>query len=162
MYLIQQSDEISTSPENSFIEQHHRNHSPTKRIVTSKEISSSNLLDNHSLSSLEETQKLGTTKEFNGSTEDVSENGVPGDQKNCIYKTSAYLVALHRQLSRQDTYFLPYHKAKPILFGAPLLIPCYDGGTNKDLYCAVWIQVARFLSPLPPTPPDQANHATDW
>lgn len=73
-----------------------------------------------------------------------------------------YLIAVHRKLSRQDTYFLSYHKSRPSLFGVPLLIPCYEGGTNKDLYCAVWIQVARLLSPLPPTPPDQANHATDW
>lgn len=73
-----------------------------------------------------------------------------------------YLIAVHRKLSRQETYFLSYHKSRPSLFGVPLLIPCYERGTNKDLYCAVWIQVARLLSPLPPTPPDQANHATDW
>ncbi|XP_059614538.1 ubiquitin carboxyl-terminal hydrolase 32 isoform X2 [Phlebotomus argentipes] len=76
-------------------------------------------------------------------------------------KASRYLVAVHRQLSRQDTYFLSYHKTKPHLFGTPLLIPCHEGSTNKDLYCAVWLQVARLLSPLPPTPPDRANHATD-
>lgn len=74
----------------------------------------------------------------------------------------AYLIAVHRKLSRQDTYFLSYHKTRPSLFGVPLLIPCYEGGSNKDLYCAVWVQVARLLSPLPSTPPDQSNHATDW
>lgn len=73
-----------------------------------------------------------------------------------------YLIAVHRKLSRQDTYFLSYHKTRPSLFGVPLLIPCYQGGSNKDLYCAVWVQVARLLSPLPSTPPDQLNHATDW
>ncbi|XP_053671807.1 ubiquitin carboxyl-terminal hydrolase 32 [Anopheles nili] len=72
-----------------------------------------------------------------------------------------YLIAVHRKLSRQDTYFLSHHKSKPGLFGIPLLIPCYDGVTNKELYCSVWLQVARLLSPLPPTPPDQSNHATD-
>uniref|UniRef100_A0A182NQT2 ubiquitinyl hydrolase 1 n=1 Tax=Anopheles dirus TaxID=7168 RepID=A0A182NQT2_9DIPT len=72
-----------------------------------------------------------------------------------------YLIAVHRKLSRQDTYFLSHHKSKPGLFGVPLLIPCYDGVTNKELYCSVWLQVARLLSPLPPTPPDQSNHATD-
>lgn len=77
-------------------------------------------------------------------------------------KAGGYLIAVHRKLSRQDTYFLSYHKTRPSLFGVPLLIPCYEDGTNKDLYCAVWIQVARLLSPLPSTPPDQANHATDW
>lgn len=79
-----------------------------------------------------------------------------------VYKAADYIVAVHRQLCRQDSYFLQYHKTRPMLFGVPLLVPCYEGcRTNKDLYCAVWIQVARFLSPLPPTPPDQANHATD-
>lgn len=73
-----------------------------------------------------------------------------------------YLIAVHRQLQRQDTYFLSYHKTRPTLFGVPLLIPCYEGGTNKDLYLAVWMQVERLLSPLPSTPPDQSNHATDW
>lgn len=77
-------------------------------------------------------------------------------------KAGGYLIAVHRKLSRQDTYFLSYHKSRPSLFGVPLLIPCYENGTNKDLYCAVWIQVARLLSPLPSTPPEQSNHATDW
>lgn len=76
-------------------------------------------------------------------------------------KAGGYLIAVHRKLNRQDTYFLSYHKNSVSLFGVPLLIPCYEDGTNKDLYCAVWIQVARLLSPLP-TAPDQANHATDW
>lgn len=81
---------------------------------------------------------------------------------NTNRRAGGYLIAVHRKLSRQDTYFLSYHKTRPSLFGVPLLIPCYEDGTNKDLYCAVWIQVARLLSPLPSTPPDQANHATDW
>lgn len=81
---------------------------------------------------------------------------------NSDRRAGGYLIAVHRKLSRQDTYFLSYHKTRPSLFGVPLLIPCYEDGTNKDLYCAVWIQVARLLSPLPSTPPDQANHATDW
>lgn len=73
-----------------------------------------------------------------------------------------YLTGVHRKMSRQDVYFLSYHKTRPNLFGIPLIIPCYLNGTNKDLYCAVWRQVARFLSPLPVTSPEQANHATDW
>lgn len=81
---------------------------------------------------------------------------------NANRRAGGYLLAVHRKLSRQDTYFLSYHKTRPSLFGVPLLIPCYEDGTNKDLYCAVWVQVARLLSPLPSTPPDQANHATDW
>lgn len=112
----------------------------------------------------------------NSSACDSIENSVPLSNKHRCNGTSAikngyrddnrtagnYLIAVHRKMSRQDTYFLSYHKTRPSLFGVPLLIPCYEGGTNKDLYCAVWMQVARFLSPLPPTPPDQSNHATDW
>ncbi|KAJ6625438.1 Ubiquitin carboxyl-terminal hydrolase 32, partial [Pseudolycoriella hygida] len=109
----------------------------------------------------------------NGSACDSIEHSVPISNKcndksaikNCYgdgHRTAGnYLIAVHRKMSRQDTYFLSYHKTRPSLFGVPLLIPCYEGGTNKDLYCAVWMQVARFLSPLPPTPPDQSNHATD-
>jgi ubiquitin carboxyl-terminal hydrolase 6/32 len=77
-------------------------------------------------------------------------------------RSTGYLIAVHRKLNRQDTYFLSHHKSRPCLFGVPLLVPCYEGTTNKDVYCSVWVQVARLLSPLPPTPPDQANHATDW
>lgn len=83
-------------------------------------------------------------------------------QQQNVPNFGGYLIAVHRKLSRQDTYFLSYHKTRPSLFGVPLLIPCYEGGSNKDLYCAVWMQVARLLSPLPSTPPDQSNHATDW
>lgn len=87
---------------------------------------------------------------------------INGYNDAALKKAGGYLIAVHRKLSRQDTYFLSYHKSRPSLFGVPLLIPCYENGTNKDLYCAVWIQVARLLSPLPATPPDQSNHATDW
>lgn len=87
------------------------------------------------------------------------ESEEPADAK---LKTTSYLMAVHRNLCRQDTYFLSHHKSRPGLFGVPLLIPCFEGVTNKELYCAVWTQVSRLLSKLPPTPPDQANHATDW
>lgn len=105
----------------------------------------------------------------------ISDNDIPLDNRiisainkptqlnNDNYnKKCGYLIAVHRKLSPQDTYFLSHHKSRPGLFGVPLLIPCYDGVTNKELYCSVWMQVSRLLSPLPPTPPDQANHATDW
>jgi hypothetical protein len=69
-----------------------------------------------------------------------------------------YLIAVHRKFTRQDTYFLSHHKTKPSLFGVPLLIPLHDGVCNKDIYCSVWLQVSRLLSPLPR---DQSNHAED-
>lgn len=87
--------------------------------------------------------------------------GSGGSNQQVPKSPANYLIAVHRKLSRQDTYFLSHHKSRPGLFGVPLLIPCYDGVTNKELYCSVWLQVARLLSPLPPTPPDQSNHATD-
>lgn len=106
------------------------------------------------------------------SDEDEDENGrkTSESDEDCITMkpkpggstTLNYLIAVHRNLCRQDTYFLSHHKTRPGLFGVPLLIPCYEGVSNKQLYCAVWTQVSRLLSKLPPTPPDQANHATDW
>lgn len=72
-----------------------------------------------------------------------------------------YLIAVHRKFTRQDTYFLSHHKTKPSLFGVPLLIPLHDGVQNKDIYCSVWMQVSRLLSPLPPSSREQSNHAED-
>lgn len=72
-----------------------------------------------------------------------------------------YFIAVHRKFTRQDTYFLSHHKTKPSLFGVPLLIPLHDGVQNKDIYCSVWMQVSRLLSPLPPSSRDQSNHAED-
>ncbi|XP_075159626.1 ubiquitin specific protease 32 isoform X2 [Haematobia irritans] len=76
------------------------------------------------------------------------------------YKVGKYLMALHRKITRQDSYFLSHHKTRPSIFGVPLLIPNLEGGTNKDLYCAVWLQVSRLLTPLPAST-EQANHAAD-
>lgn len=72
-----------------------------------------------------------------------------------------YLIALHRKFTRQDTYFLSYHKTKPSLFGVPLLVPFTNDMKNRDLYFNVWVQVSKFLSPLPKAPRDQFNHAED-
>lgn len=97
-----------------------------------------------------------------GGDTDSSGGGCNTSPETGYRNSGGYLIAVHRKLSRQDTYFLSYHKTRPSLFGVPLLIPCYENGTNKGLYCAVWQQVARLLSPLPSTPNDQSNHATDW
>ncbi|CRK98075.1 CLUMA_CG011444, isoform A [Clunio marinus] len=83
------------------------------------------------------------------------------DHRRCInYEGQCdYLIAVHRKFTRQDTYFLSHHKTKPSLFGCPLLIPLHEGVQNKDLYCSVWMQVSRLLSPLPPS--STQNHAED-
>ncbi|KAH8268808.1 hypothetical protein KR018_007576 [Drosophila ironensis] len=87
-------------------------------------------------------------------------SGVYSRRSSQPHKAGKYLVAVHRKITRHDSYFLSYHKTRPSLFGVPLLIPNSEGGTHKDLYCAVWLQVSRLLSPLPATT-EQANHAAD-
>lgn len=88
------------------------------------------------------------------STRDSSRLKNYGDQHD-------YLIAIHRKFTRQDTYFLSYHKCKPSLFGVPLLIPLHNEMENKDLYYNVWQQISRLLSPLPVATRDQPNHAED-
>ncbi|KAK6636372.1 hypothetical protein RUM43_010032 [Polyplax serrata] len=73
--------------------------------------------------------------------------------------TVGFLVAVHRKMIRQETYFLSSLKTKPSLFGLPVIVPCGDSITHQDLYQSVWTQVARLVSPLPPG--ETANHATD-
>lgn len=74
-----------------------------------------------------------------------------------------FLVAVHRKVMRQESYFLASQKSQPILFGTPIVIPISDGITHLDLYKRVWAMVARLLSPLPPAEgPNMYNHAQDW
>lgn len=61
---------------------------------------------------------------------------------------------------RTELYFLSSQKNRPSLFGMPLIVPCTVRTTKKDLYDAVWIQVSRLASPLPPQ--EASNHAQDW
>uniref|UniRef100_A0A8D8Y4L7 ubiquitinyl hydrolase 1 n=1 Tax=Cacopsylla melanoneura TaxID=428564 RepID=A0A8D8Y4L7_9HEMI len=71
------------------------------------------------------------------------------------------LIGYHRKMMRQTAYFLSAHKYRPILFGIPLIVPCPEGTTHQDLYQAVWLQVARLVTPLPPLETIPPNHATD-
>lgn len=61
---------------------------------------------------------------------------------------------------RTELYFLSSQKNRPSLFGMPLIVPCTVHTSKKDLYDAVWIQVSRLASPLPPQ--EASNHAQDW
>ncbi|XP_059478649.1 ubiquitin carboxyl-terminal hydrolase 32 [Neocloeon triangulifer] len=70
-----------------------------------------------------------------------------------------YIIALHRKMIRQENYFVSWQRTQPSLFGLPLLVPCGQGTTHKALYEAVWRQVARLVSPLPPS--SAPNHALD-
>uniref|UniRef100_A0A2K6SGK9 Ubiquitin carboxyl-terminal hydrolase 32 n=1 Tax=Saimiri boliviensis boliviensis TaxID=39432 RepID=A0A2K6SGK9_SAIBB len=60
---------------------------------------------------------------------------------------------------RTELYFLSSQKNRPSLFGMPLIVPCTVHTRKKDLYDAVWIQVSRLASPLPPQ--EASNHAQD-
>ncbi|MEE6469526.1 hypothetical protein FKM82_008661 [Ascaphus truei] len=70
-----------------------------------------------------------------------------------------YIIAIHRKMMRTELYFLSSQKNRPSLFGMPLIVPCTVHTRKKDLYDAVWIQVSRLASPLPPQ--DASNHAQD-
>uniref|UniRef100_A0A131YED8 Ubiquitin carboxyl-terminal hydrolase 32 n=1 Tax=Rhipicephalus appendiculatus TaxID=34631 RepID=A0A131YED8_RHIAP len=72
-----------------------------------------------------------------------------------------FVVAYHRKMMRQDVYFLSSQKTRPTLFGLPLVLPCHDGTSRQDLYRLVWTQVARLVSPLPPSESTVPNHAQD-
>lgn len=61
---------------------------------------------------------------------------------------------------RTELYFLSSQKNRPSLFGMPLIVPCTVHTSKKDLYDAIWIQVSRLASPLPPQ--EASNHAQDW
>lgn len=66
----------------------------------------------------------------------------------------------HLPQMRTELYFLSSQKNRPSLFGMPLIVPCTVHTSKKDLYDAVWIQVSRLASPLPPQ--EASNHAQDW
>lgn len=70
------------------------------------------------------------------------------------------MTSFRSKQCRCDAYFLPSQRCKPALFGVPLLVGLRDGMSGRELYAAVWAQVARLLSARPPSQ-DQSNHATD-
>uniref|UniRef100_A0A3B4BB10 Ubiquitin carboxyl-terminal hydrolase 32 n=1 Tax=Periophthalmus magnuspinnatus TaxID=409849 RepID=A0A3B4BB10_9GOBI len=70
-----------------------------------------------------------------------------------------YIIAMHRKMMRSELYFLSSQKNRPSLFGMPLIVPCTVHTSKKDLYDAVWVQVSRLASPLPPQ--ESSNHAQD-
>lgn len=75
------------------------------------------------------------------------------------YLYLSYYFISHSQM-RTELYFLSSQKNRPSLFGMPLIVPCTVHTRKKDLYDAVWIQVSRLASPLPPQ--EASNHAQDW
>ncbi|KAI1231743.1 hypothetical protein IHE44_0007375 [Lamprotornis superbus] len=77
----------------------------------------------------------------------------------CDSPCTGYIIAVHRKMMRTELYFLSSQKNRPSLFGMPLIVPCTVHTRKRDLYDAVWIQVSRLASPLPPQ--EASNHAQD-
>uniref|UniRef100_A0A8C7XDL0 ubiquitinyl hydrolase 1 n=1 Tax=Oryzias sinensis TaxID=183150 RepID=A0A8C7XDL0_9TELE len=88
-------------------------------------------------------------------------NGVPNGHIMQVQDSPfiGYIIAMHRKMMRTELYFLSSQKNRPSLFGMPLIVPCTVHTSRKDLYDAVWIQVSRLASPLPPQ--EASNHAQD-
>ncbi|XP_046684242.1 ubiquitin carboxyl-terminal hydrolase 32 isoform X2 [Homalodisca vitripennis] len=81
------------------------------------------------------------------------------DTNSC--QQPGFILAFHRKLIQQDVYFVSSQKSKPSLFGVPVIVPCCDNTSHQDLYQSVWLQVARLVSPLPPSETAPPNHAMD-
>uniref|UniRef100_A0A8C7JGE0 ubiquitinyl hydrolase 1 n=1 Tax=Oncorhynchus kisutch TaxID=8019 RepID=A0A8C7JGE0_ONCKI len=94
-------------------------------------------------------------------TEGSHANGLPnGHVMPPLDSTFAgYIIAIHRKMMRAELYFLSSQKNRPSLFGMPLIVPCTVHTRTRDLYDAVWTQVSRLASPLPPQ--EASNHAQD-
>ncbi|XP_051534431.1 ubiquitin carboxyl-terminal hydrolase 32-like isoform X1 [Myxocyprinus asiaticus] len=88
-------------------------------------------------------------------------NGIPNGHTVPVQDSPfiGYIIAMHRKMMRMELYFLSSQKNRPSLFGMPLIVPCTVHTSKKDLYDAVWIQVSRLASPLPPQ--EASNHAQD-
>ncbi|XP_026138080.1 ubiquitin carboxyl-terminal hydrolase 32 isoform X1 [Carassius auratus] len=88
-------------------------------------------------------------------------NGIPNGHAVPVQDSPfiGYIIAMHRKMMRTELYFLSSQKNRPSLFGMPLIVPCTVHTSKKDLYDAVWIQVSRLASPLPPQ--EASNHAQD-
>ncbi|XP_060562624.1 ubiquitin carboxyl-terminal hydrolase 32-like [Ruditapes philippinarum] len=74
---------------------------------------------------------------------------------------SGFVIAVHRKMTLMDLYFLSSQKTRPSLFGTPIILPCDEKASNQDLYEFIWKQVARIVSPLPPSEAKLSNHALD-
>uniref|UniRef100_A0A672QVL1 ubiquitinyl hydrolase 1 n=1 Tax=Sinocyclocheilus grahami TaxID=75366 RepID=A0A672QVL1_SINGR len=94
-------------------------------------------------------------------TEKPFANGIPNGHAVLVQDSPfiGYIIAMHRKMMRTELYFLSSQKNRPSLFGMPLIVPCTVHTSKKDLYDAVWIQVSRLASPLPPQ--EASNHAQD-
>ncbi|CAL1537349.1 unnamed protein product, partial [Lymnaea stagnalis] len=72
-----------------------------------------------------------------------------------------FVIGVHRKMNLTEVYFLSSQKARPSLFGTPIMIPRSETTTNHEIYQFVWSQIARLVSPLPPSELKVTNHAQD-
>ncbi|XP_059047285.1 ubiquitin carboxyl-terminal hydrolase 32 [Achroia grisella] len=100
------------------------------------------------------TPKMGKVKFTSSPSNMFRMNGIENPLQNGSLK---YIIAVHRKESRAEAYFVRW---KATLFGVPLVLPLRRRVSGRDLYAAVWTQVARLLSAKPPSH-DLSNHATD-
>nr|XP_037289084.1 ubiquitin carboxyl-terminal hydrolase 32-like isoform X3 [Rhipicephalus microplus] len=113
------------------------------------------------------TSSGGALASWNGAYPEMSSGMSSSLTSNCSAADLSdlprrnFVVAYHRKMMRQDVYFLSSQKTRPTLFGLPLVLPCHDGTSRQDLYRLVWTQVARLVSPLPPSESTVPNHAQD-
>jgi len=77
---------------------------------------------------------------------------------------SAFIVAVHRRLERQESYLSPVTRHKIIFFGQPIIIPYNNIDsikiTNKNIYESISKQLARLLRKNTDTT-YISNHALD-
>lgn len=157
LFVSQHSlDMMGTSPMNSFMSSTPETHELDNGYAVSSFKNSSVIEKPIALLN----EQMNTAR--NGFENEEDSNSMSSFRDTQNYDSqSNYLIALHRKFSRQETYFLSYHKTKPSLFGVPLLVPFTNDMKNRDLYSNVWLQVSKFLSPLPKASRDQSNHAED-
>ncbi|XP_077995197.1 ubiquitin carboxyl-terminal hydrolase 32-like isoform X2 [Glandiceps talaboti] len=122
--------------------------------------------------SLHRTQKINTnvitptdSTKSSSSSNSTSSNGTSGLHTTPYLGNAfdGFVIAMHRKMIRMDVYFLSSQKTRPSLFGTPLILPCTVATRQSDLYKAVWVQVSRLVSPLPPSEngANLKNHAQD-
>ncbi|XP_068086711.1 ubiquitin carboxyl-terminal hydrolase 32 [Anabrus simplex] len=109
---------------------------------------------------VDEMSPMSQLRQSSGNSS-ASSNSLAGLSDTDTTTPHGFIVALHRKMIRQDVYFLSSQKTKPSLFGLPVIVPCAEATTHQDLYQAVWVQVARLVSPLPPSETAAPNHAQD-
>ncbi|ESO97934.1 hypothetical protein LOTGIDRAFT_153045 [Lottia gigantea] len=140
--------------------------SEIQRGITAKRLTTANgSVPNGQVPNIEAATTNGSTSNLLGSP---CHSRSPSNVSNIVDSMSkstelfdGFVIGVHRKMILMDVYFLSSQKTRPSLFGTPIIIPCREKTANQDLYHFVWAQVARLVSPLPPSEQKTANHAQD-